>query len=231
MIDEAGLELNRTGHVKPTSRKDLRPGCQRDREASLPLSRLQSLQEGLGWATIGNLMSAARMPLTAWGVFESARGNPAGLGILAAAGLSDLEGNPARLTGTDDPKNGARNDVVADFGAATILTVGSVAGGILPPLAAGAMVGPKLANAANVAKAKRDGVHVYTDMKDKAMEVLRWLTAAPFFGAHFVNNNEMVHNLNQTGWVLAATVAVGGIYSSFEQFRRRRKAKKASVRS
>lgn len=221
-----GIHLNRFGHVERTGPEDLRPGYLRDEEAGLPLSGLQKIQKKLGWATIANGMSALRPPLAAAGITLLATGqHEAGVATLAAAALTDAEGKPARLTGTDDPVRGARNDVLADGAAAAAIGVGAVAGGIIPVGSMLGIYGPKALNAANTWQAKQDGLHPYTDKIDKTVEAARWVVAGLYVAAY----TKFQPPGMEVDWETAAhygmvAVATAGIVSSYRQFRRRRTA-------
>lgn len=223
-----GTRLNRFGHVMRTDPEDLRPGYLRDEEAGLPLSRLQEIQKKLGWATIANGMSALRPPLAAAGIALLATGqHETGVATLAAAALTDAEGKPARLTGTDDPVRGARNDVLADGAAAAAIGIGAVAGGIIPGGSMLGIYGPKAINAANVWQARQQGLTPHTDKIDKAVEAARWVVAGLYVAAH----TKFQPFTAEINWETAAhygmlSVAAAGLYSSYRQIRRRQKASK-----
>ena len=225
------VRLNRFGHVVRTDPLDLRPGCLRDEDANLPLSRLQKIQKKLGWATIANGMSALRPPLAAAGITLLATGqHEAGVATLAAAALTDAEGKPARLTGTDDPVSGARNDVLADGAAAAAIGIGAVVGGIIPGGSMLGIYGPKAINGVNVWQAEREGLTVYTDRIDKTVEAARWVVAGLYVAA-YTNVQPLATEID---WETAAhygmlSVAAAGLYSSYRQIRRRQKASKAKT--
>ena len=220
---EGKLELS-FGHVKRSDKDDLRsgPGWQRDENAGFPLSRLQKLQREKKWATVANLMSLSRPIAAGIGTYLFAKGHTAaGIGALAYAGVSDLEGNVARWTGTDDPKLGAKMDVVGDFAAAAVIGVGSLAGGIVPAWGVAGIYGPKVINAVNSGIAEHSGLNPFTEKVDKAIEVLRWPAVGLFF-ADYATSGSM-ELAEQVG---VAAVALGGLYASFRQIKRHVQARR-----
>jgi phosphatidylglycerophosphate synthase len=229
---DQGIGLNQFGHVRQTDKaSDFRPGWLRDEEAGLPLSWLQGIQKKRPWATIANAMSASRPPLAAVGItlLNNEQTKWGGVATLAIAALSDLEGWPARWTGTDDPKNGGRNDAVADGAAAGVIGVGAVAGNIIPIEAMLAIYAPKLVNGINAWAAKREGLEPYTDKVDKITEAGRWAVVGAFAAACL----DTFSNIDWTTAALTGTaaVAIGGIYSSSRQIKRRAKALRAKTKS
>lgn len=217
------VELNRSGHVRRRDENDLRPGWQRDEEAGLELSRLQKTQKKLSWLTVANALSVSRPILAAAGVGLMAnRQHEAGLAFLAAAALTDLEGSQARWTGTDDPKIGAKMDVLADGAAATIVGIGAMATGIASVPVGLGIYAPKLVNGFNALIAEKSELNPHTDRFDKVIEVLRWL------GLSLVVGNYMTNGAYETGTNAAALgIFAVGCISSCRQIMRQRKARQA----
>lgn len=224
-------KLNRFGHVVRTGPEDLRPGFQRDEEAGLNLSRKQQLQKRLTWATLANGMSALRPPLAVAGVTLLATGqHEAGVATLAAAALTDAEGKPARWTGTDDPLRGASNDVLADGAAAAAIGIGAVVANIIPAGSMLGIYGPKAINGVNAWNAKQEGLNIYTDKIDKAVEAARW-AAAGLYVAAYTNFQPLATEID---WETTAhygmlSVAAAGLCSSYRQIRRKQKSREAKL--
>ncbi|MDR1970165.1 MAG: hypothetical protein LBQ11_02350 [Candidatus Nomurabacteria bacterium] len=217
-------QLNFFGHVKATNKQDKRPGCERDKEAGLKLTRLQKIQERMGWATVANLMSVYR-PITAGigiGLFASGEYVIGGW-LLAYAAASDAEGNVARATGTDDPNFGAKIDAICDFIAAFFVSAGVIASDIMPILALAGVYGPKILNAFNAGVAERDNIEQHTDKVDKAVEAARWVTLILFL-INYAASGDCIDPTILNG--TAAVVAIGGIISTCRQFKRTASARR-----
>lgn len=207
-------------HTPQIDKNDPRPGWLRDLEAGKDLTKLQRIQRKFALMTVPMVMSVSRPFLSGIGMAQIANHDPTGIATLGLAAASDAEGQIARKTGTDDPVRGAIADAVSDFISAGVVAGVTIATGIIDPLTVAGVYGPKVINAINLEKAKRDNVDMmYTDKLDKTVEVGRWGTLLPFIATQFATEHSEI--LQATGHGMAICIAALGLKSSYDQIRRR----------